>query len=216
MGGFIVEKIKDHRFGDILTSILTNGTLKTGDDILMIDKFQKCTERKVTRIYTIGENKEIKDKISLKSDTKIDTSTTMALKLNNMDGLMMGCKMFKFENEDERCKYERILSKMNKYINISDVKYQNPGIFLNASTLGACDALYNLCNSNDIPVAGINIGPVTKTDIMKAARILNHKCTNVADDIYTKQYSVILAYDVQIDAEIQRYADGEKVNKLSI
>jgi len=49
----------------------------------------------------------------------------------------------------------------------------------------------------DIPVSGINIGPVHKRDVLRA---------NVMNERGMKKYSVILAFDVQVSKEAREMA----------
>lgn len=81
----------------------------------------------------------------------------------------------------------------------------NP-ILSQASTLGSLEALLEFLKSPDvnIPVSGINIGPVHKKDVMRASVMLERK---------RKEFACILAFDVKVTPEARDMAEelGVKV-----
>jgi len=71
------------------------------------------------------------------------------------------------------------------------------GVCVQASTLGSLEALLDFLKSSNIPVSGINIGPVFKRDVMRAATMLEK----------AKELACILCFDVTIDKEAEKLAD---------
>ena len=71
------------------------------------------------------------------------------------------------------------------------------GVCVQASTLGSLEALLDFLKSSKIPVSGINIGPVFKRDVMRAATMLEK----------AKELACILCFDVQVDKEAERLAE---------
>ena len=74
------------------------------------------------------------------------------------------------------------------------------GVCVQASTLGSLEALLTFLDSPDvdIPVNGINIGPVHKRDVLRA---------NVMAEKGYKKYAVILAFDVTVAKEARELAE---------
>jgi len=48
-------------------------------------------------------------------------------------------------------------------------KVSKRGVCVQASTLGSLEALLNFLESSEIPVGAINLGPVYRSDVMRAA-----------------------------------------------
>lgn len=71
------------------------------------------------------------------------------------------------------------------------------GVCVQASTLGSLEALLDFLKVSKIPVSGINIGPVHKKDIMRAATMLEK----------AKELACILCFDVTVDKEAERLAE---------
>lgn len=74
-------------------------------------------------------------------------------------------------------------------------------MYVQASTLGALEALLEFFKTNNVPYSGIRVGPVVKRDVMRAAAMLEHD----------PMYAVILAFDVKVEKDAQELAD--KVGK---
>ena len=75
-------------------------------------------------------------------------------------------------------------------------------MYVQASTLGALEALLEFFKANSVPYSGIRVGPVVKRDVMRAAAMLEHD----------PMYAVILAFDVKVEKDAQELAD--KVNPM--
>jgi len=71
------------------------------------------------------------------------------------------------------------------------------GVCVQASTLGSLEALLDFLKSSKIPVSGINIGPVFKRDVMRAATMLEK----------AKELACILCFDVVVDKEAEKLAE---------
>jgi translation initiation factor 5B len=71
---------------------------------------------------------------------------------------------------------------------MGDVSTTGRGVHVQASTLGALEALMDFLRNCSVPVGSINIGPVHKRDVMKAS-IMCEKAP---------EYAMVLAFDVKI------------------
>lgn len=74
---------------------------------------------------------------------------------------------------------------------------KDKGVYVQASTLGALEALLEFFKTKSIPYSGIRVGPVVRRDVMKAAAMLEHD----------EKYAVILAFDVRVERDAQELAD---------
>lgn len=84
------------------------------------------------------------------------------------------------------------------------------GVCVQASTLGSLEALLEFLKSGNIPVSGIDIGPVFKGSVRRAAAMLDKGHT---------EYACLLCFDVTVDKEAEKLAAdmGVKIfSKLTI
>lgn len=72
------------------------------------------------------------------------------------------------------------------------------GVYVQASTLGALEALIEFLSTlkPPIPIANFGIGPIHKRDIIQASIMLEKR----------KEFATILAFDVKLDKEADEYA----------
>ena len=90
---------------------------------------------------------------------------------------------------------DEIMSDLTTLLNSIDKSGR--GVCVQASTLGSLEALLDFLKASKIPVSGINIGPVHKKDIMRAATMLEK----------AKELACILCFDVSVDKEAERLAE---------
>lgn len=77
------------------------------------------------------------------------------------------------------------------------VEKSGKGVWVQASTLGALEALLTFLQQMKIPVFNFGIGPIFKNTIVKAAIMLER----------APEYAVILAFDVVIDGDARALAE---------
>jgi translation initiation factor 5B len=98
-------------------------------------------------------------------------------------------------DDDEDDLREEVMSDLTSLLNSIDKSGR--GVCVQASTLGSLEALLDFLKSSKIPVSGINIGPVHKKDVMRAASMLEK----------AKELACILCFDVQVDKDAERMAE---------
>ena len=90
---------------------------------------------------------------------------------------------------------DEVMSDLTSLLNSIDKSGR--GVCVQASTLGSLEALIDFLKSSKIPVSGINIGPVHKKDVMRAATMLEK----------AKELACILCFDVPVDKDAERLAE---------
>lgn len=90
---------------------------------------------------------------------------------------------------------------------LSSIDRSGRGVCVQASTLGSLEALLDFLKVSDIPVSGINIGPVHKRDIMRCSTMLEK----------AREYACMLCFDVSVDKDAEKLAEeyGIKIFKGS-
>lgn len=73
------------------------------------------------------------------------------------------------------------------------------------------EALLEFLLTSKIPVCSISIGPVHKKDVLKAAKILAIE----NESKIKKEYATILAFDVRVTPEAQKFAEDEGIKIFS-
>ena len=188
----VMEKTIDLNSIDV---ILINGTLKKGDKI-SIQTNDGIINTTIKNLLTPPPNRESRVKTEYVQHESVKGSMGVKIVANNIDKAIVGTQIQVGELD------EIILPEITK------MKLQDEGVILFASTQGALEALVqylqNECKPS-VPISNVFIGPVTKKHIVKLS-------INKSDK---KEYSTILAFNVNIDDEAQEIATKNDIKIFS-
>jgi translation initiation factor 5B len=98
-------------------------------------------------------------------------------------------------DDDEEELMDEVMSDLQTLLKSVDTSGR--GVCVQASTIGSLEALLEFLRVSNIPVSGINIGPVHKRDIIRCSTMLER----------AKEFAVMLCFDVKVDKEAQELAD---------
>lgn len=98
------------------------------------------------------------------------------------------------EDDDEEEIMDEVMGDLSNLM--LSIDKSGKGVCVQASTLGSLEALLSFLKQSNIPVSGINIGPVHKKDIIRAS-VMIERC---------REYAQILAFDVPIEKEAEQLA----------
>jgi translation initiation factor 5B len=180
--------------GTTIDVILSNGVLREGDTIVLCGLNgpivttaralltpQPCRELRIKSAYI--HHKEVKASLGVKICGQ------------DLDKAIAGSRLLRADPDDD---IEELKDEVMEDLTdlLSKVDKSGTGVSVQASTLGSLEALLEFLKSSKIPVSAINIGPVFKKDVMRAAVMLEH----------AREYASILAFDVRIEKEAEELA----------
>lgn len=115
---------------------------------------------------------------------------------NDLESAIAGSRLLVVgPDDDEEDLMDEVMGDLEDLL--SKVSTTGRGVAVQASTLGSLEALLEFLRVSKIPVSSISIGPVFKRDVMRAGAMLEK----------SKEYAVMLCFDVRVDKEAQEYAD---------
>jgi translation initiation factor IF-2 len=130
----------------------------------------------------------------------------MGIKISapGLESAIAGSELFKCTTDaevaDAKEQIERdLVDILDKYVD----KTQD-GVCVQASTIGSLEALLEFLKQMGIPVTSVNIGPIHRRDVLKA-------CTAKNNDKVKKEFATILAFDVRVMPDAQKFADEEDI-----
>lgn len=118
-----------------------------------------------------------------------------------LDKAIAGARLFVANDEDEVAYFKDIVSDDLATLDRFTVGAKGKGVFVQASTLGALEALLTFLQSNKVPVYDFGVGPVFSKTIRGHQLMLER----------APEYSCILAFDVPIDSDARALADKEGI-----
>lgn len=198
--------------GTVVNAILVDGVLNRGDRAIFIGN-SGCIDTSISGIFEPDEGKEMKGKTKVISRDKVFAARGIMLKINHVNDVLPGTKFLVYTDEEGKNKATVKLTKeREKFEEELLLREMAPrGVYLNSPSFGPLEALWNICTSEGIPVAGANVGPITKVELIKVA---NSICSDKKDKDgyeYSKQFGTILNYQSNASKEISEMATREGV-----
>ncbi|KAG2150323.1 uncharacterized protein EDB93DRAFT_1103543 [Suillus bovinus] len=176
--------------GTTIDVVLSNGILREGDKIIV------C-----------GLNGPIVTQSAYVHHKEVKAALGVKLVAPDLDKAVAGSRLLVVgPDDDEEDLLDEVMSDLTSLLN--SVDKSGRGVCVQASTLGSLEALLDFLKVSKIPVSGINIGPVHKKDVMRAATMLEK----------AKELAVILCFDVPVDKDAEKIAEemGIKLFKADI
>ncbi|PIO76205.1 putative translation initiation factor aIF-2 [Teladorsagia circumcincta] len=185
--------------GTTIDVILVNGRLRVGD-IIVVTGTEGAIMTPIRELLMPQPLRELRVKNEYGHYKEIKGAQGVKVLAKGLEKCLAGLPLFVAHKEDEidllKNEAELQLSRA-----LTSIKRKPEGVYVQASTLGSLEALLEFLKTQKIPYSNVNIGPVHKKDVQKAAAMLEHKA----------EYACILAFDVKVEREAQLFADHEKV-----
>ncbi|XP_063222722.1 eukaryotic translation initiation factor 5B [Bacillus rossius redtenbacheri] len=192
--------------GTTIDAILVNGKLREGDTMVVAGTDGPI----VTQIRSLlmpQPLKELRVKNAYVEYKEIKAAQGVKIAAKDLEKAIAGLNLLVAQKPDE---VEILRSEVGRELKsaLGNIKLQERGVYVQASTLGSLEALLEFLRTSKIPYSNIRIGPVVKKDVMKASTMLEHD----------SQYATILAFDVKVERDAQELADtlGVKIFQADI
>ncbi|TCD69173.1 hypothetical protein EIP91_008469 [Steccherinum ochraceum] len=173
--------------------LLVNLTQERMSDRLMYLSELECTVLEVKVIEGLGTTIDISAYVHHK---EVKAALGVKIVAPDLEKAIAGSRLLVVgPDDDEDELMDEVMSDLTTLLNSIDKSGR--GVCVQASTLGSLEALLDFLKASKIPVSGINIGPVHKKDIMRAATMLEK----------AKELACILCFDVTVDKDAERLAE---------
>ncbi|CAG8563407.1 9755_t:CDS:10 [Ambispora leptoticha] len=199
-----VKVIEGH--GTTIDVILSNGVLNEGDRIVLCG-LNGPISTTIRALLTPQPLRELRVKSAYVHHKTVKAALGVKISAQDLEKAIAGSRLMVVgPDDDEDDIKDEVMSDLKSLF--SAIDKSGKGVCVQASTLGSLEALLEFLKTSKIPVSGINIGPVHKKDIMRAATMLER----------AKELAVILCFDVKVDKEAQELAEemGIKIFQADI
>lgn len=189
--------------GTTIDVILVNGTLKVGD-VIILTGTDGAIVTQIRELLMPQPLKELRVKNAYEHYQSIKGAQGVKVLAKRLEKALAGLPLFVANKEDE---VDVLKEDCDAQLSqaLMGIKKKPEGVYVQASTLGSLEALLCFLKAQKIPYSNVNIGPVHKKDVQKAAAMLEHK----------EEYSCILAFDVPVSKEVEQFAASEGVRIFS-
>ncbi len=157
----VILEIKKEKSMDYVESILYDGKLNVGDEIIIAS----FNEPIISKIRALEEIEPLSFKY--KRVEHISAASGVRIHLTNKEGVLPGMPFQKITKNVEKLKTE-LKKELSGAINLD-----KEGIIVKADSLGSLDAVINLLRQEHVKIVKSGIGPIGKTDLISAKANLN-------------------------------------------
>ncbi|CAE6404362.1 unnamed protein product [Rhizoctonia solani] len=181
--------------GTTIDVVLSNGYLREGDKIVVCGLNGPIVTQ-VRALLTPQPLREMRVKSAYVHHKEVKAALGVKISAPDLDKAIAGSRLLVVgPDDDEDDLKDEVMSDLTTLLNSIDKSGR--GVCVQASTLGSLEALLEFLRVSQIPVSGINIGPVHKKDVMRSATMLEK----------AKELACILCFDVTVDKEAERLAE---------
>ncbi|KAF9334392.1 hypothetical protein BGZ91_010878, partial [Linnemannia elongata] len=193
--------------GTTIDVVLSNGVLREGDRIVLCGLNGSAIATNVRALLTPQPLKELRVKSAYVHHKEVKASLGVKIAAPDLEKALAGSRLMVVgPDDDEEELKDEVISDLTSLL--SSINKSGHGVCVQASTLGSLEALLEFLRVSNIPVSGVNIGPVHRKDIMRASTMLEK----------SKELACLLCFDVKVDKDAEQMAEemGIKVFKADI
>ncbi|KAI0299753.1 hypothetical protein B0F90DRAFT_1810587 [Multifurca ochricompacta] len=181
--------------GTTIDVVLSNGILRESDKIVVCGLNGPIVTQ-VRALLTPQPLRELRIKSSYVHHKEVKAALGVKIVAPDLEKAIAGSRLLVVgPDHDEDDLRDEVMSDLTSLLNSIDKSGR--GVCVQASTLGSLEALLDFLKVSKIPVSGINIGPVHKKDVMRAATMLER----------ARELACILCFDVSVDKDAERLAE---------
>lgn len=195
----VLEVKQIEGLGTTVDVVLVNGVIHRGATIVVCGLNGPIVTT-IRDLLTPHPNKEIRVKGDYLHHESVKAAMGVKIVASGLEGAVAGTELLVCEpGDDLETMKDEVMADLASIL--SKVDHSGVGVYVQASTLGALEALLTFLGEMKIPVSGISLGPVFKKDVIKASAVRDRK----------PEYAVILAFDVRVSADARDWALRENV-----
>ena len=197
--------------GPVMDVLLVNGRLRVGSTVLVptVEGPIEATIRELLTPQPMRELRVKSSKYTRHHRVKGATALRVVLRGDAAEKAMAGLpiQVLRHSDEAEEAKKD-IQATLEAALKELNHKKSDTGVHVQASTLGALEALLAYLRTEKVPYTEVAVGPVHRRDVMKCSAMVERD----------PQYAVILAFDVKIETDARQLADslGVKIFEADI
>jgi len=187
--GTVLEMKEERGLGKTLDVILYRGSIKKGDEIVLVTEEGGFTT-KVRGMFAPRGMSEMRDAGDRWDNTDIAYAASgLKISAPDIDGVLAGTTMRVVSNESER---DAAIIQASEEANLS-IELDEEGVTIKADTVGGLEALAKELKAIEVPIRNASIGKVNRRDVRSAE--------NSADPLHR----IIMAFSTEIlpDAEVE-------------
>jgi len=165
--GTILEIKEERGLGLTMDAILYDGTLKTGDRIV-IGGVEKPVITHIKGIFKPRELMEMRIESKFRKVDEVTAASGIKIVAGDIEKVLAGSEFQSVESEED---IQEFLREMRKEYESIRIETDEEGIVVRADTLGSLEAIINELREKDIPIRRAEVGNITRRDVVEAGTV---------------------------------------------
>ena len=191
----VLEVKVEEGLGHTLDVVLSNGVLHEKDRIVVCG-ISGAIATNVRTLLTPQPLKELRIRGAWVHHKEVKAALGVKIVADGLEKAVAGSRLMVVTADDDEDEMKQDI--MSDLVNLlGSVDRTGRGVYVQASTLGSLEALLDFLKTSEIPVSGINIGPVHKRDVVRTSANLER----------APEFALLLAFDVPVDKDAARLAE---------
>lgn len=214
--GTVFEVKEEKGMGKTLDVIIYNGTLKTGDTIV-IGGLNGAIITRVRALFEPEIHQEMRDlKSNFRPVKKVIAATGVKISGPDIDDVLSGMPIVSCEKNEEAI--EKAKQEVQSQLDQIQVETEEEGIIIKADNIGSLEALSVLLKEKGFSIRRASVGPISKKDLTEAESNFDKNSLNstilgfnIPQEKSTEKVKIII-HDViyHIIEEYEEWAKEEK------
>ncbi len=196
--GVVLEVKEEPGLGTTIDVVIYDGVIRRGDLIVVGGKNKPI----VTRVRALLMPRPLQDMRAHEGKfiqvDEIAAASGVKISAPGLDEALAGSPVFVVPDES---RLQEFIEKVREEVEAVRIKTDNIGVVVKADTLGTLEAVVEALKREGIPVRLADVGPVSKNDVLEAIVTKNT----------SKEYGVIIAFNVKVLPEAEELASKERV-----
>ena len=196
--GIVLELREEVGMGQTANIILTDGTLRVGDKIVIV-KRDGAAQTKVKALFMpkpLDEMRDPRDKFTAVGE--VYAAAGVKLVSPDLEGVIPGTAVMTFEDDAE---FASLRTELEKDLGTLRRKSDSIGVIVKAGSIGGLEALLKMLEERAIPVRLADIGDISKAEIIEAEAVAER-------DPYL---GAIVGFDVKVLPEAKESAERVQI-----
>lgn len=166
--GIVLEVKEEPGLGNTINMILLEGSLRTGDQLVMATRTGAIVSRIRTMLLPkpLDEMRDPRDKFT--QVKKVSAAAGIKIVCTNLEGVLAGSPALGLLNEKMLEDLKRQVE--SEVLEVVQSGAKN-GVVLKADTLGSLEAISEMLKKNGVAIRVADIGPISRRDVIEAVTV---------------------------------------------
>ena len=196
--GIVLEVNDEVGLGQTANVILVDGSMARGDTVVVArrDSVVAARPKAILLPKPLDEMRDPRDKF--KPVDEVAAAAGVKIASAEFEGVLPGSTLYV---SSDRAEIDRFRAQLEEEMKSVFIDTESSGVTLKCDTIGSLEAVTEMLQRGQVPVAKADVGPVTRRDVMEARAVKERD----------RHLGVVLAFNVRVLPDAREEADDSRI-----